>query len=97
MIEKSKKNVQSQGKAPKYGLTESSSRSFCNWEWLRERTPLSTSIDDTLPVPPASAEDTQMMPLNPTIQLLDLLSQILLAEKSSMLDVVDCWGIKVQK
>ena len=58
---------------------------------------MSTSIDGTSPVPPASAEDTQMMPLNPTIQLIDPLSQILLAEKLLMLDVVDRRGIKVQK
>ncbi|KAF8225985.1 hypothetical protein L208DRAFT_1407814 [Tricholoma matsutake] len=37
-------------------------------------------------VPPASAESTQTQPLDPTVQLLDLLSQIL-----------DHRGIKVQK
>jgi hypothetical protein len=79
------------------GLVESLSQGFHNWECLKEGLPLSASIDGMLPVPPASTEDTQAMPLNPTIQPLDPLSWIWSAKKSLMLDVMDHQGNKVQK
>ncbi|KAF8224351.1 hypothetical protein L208DRAFT_1410427 [Tricholoma matsutake] len=50
---------------------------------------LRLSICGTRLVPPASAESTQMRPLNPTIQLLDPSSQILGSQIMLMLDIAD--------